>query len=244
MTPGDTVWWADAAAPLVFLACWIGYARWADRGRGYPGSLMARTDELRGAWMRQMLAREVRIVDIQVVQVLVNAIAFFASSAVLVIGGAIAVLGAREQAMEVIASVPFAAQSPPRVWEAKVLLLVVVFVYAFFKFTWALRQFNYVAIFIGATPPHTEAADAAAGRFAAQAARAASRASDHFNKAMRSYYFGLAALGWFVHPYLLVALTVAVVLVVYRREFRSRTLTDIAAALGHAGAGGAGGQAP
>jgi uncharacterized membrane protein len=88
--PG-TVWWADVAAPLVFLACWIGYARWADRGRGYPGSLMARVDGLRAAWMRQMLGREVRIVDIQVVGVLVNAIAFFASSAVLVIGGARAV---------------------------------------------------------------------------------------------------------------------------------------------------------
>ena len=48
---------------------------------------------------------------------------------------------------------------------------------------------------------------------------------------MRTYYFGLAALSWFVHPYLLVALTVAVVLVVYRREFRSRTLETIRASL-------------
>src|SRR3954449_1737799 len=48
---------------------------------------------------------------------------------------------------------------------------------------------------------------------------------------MRTYYFGLAALSWFVHPYLLMALTVAVVLVVYRREFRSRTLETITARL-------------
>lgn len=243
MTPG-TISWADAAAPLVFVACWIGYSRWADRGRGYAGSLMARVDELRGAWMRRMLARDVRIVDIQVVGVLVGAIAFFASSAVLVIGGALAILGAREQAMAVIANIPFAAHSPPQVWEAKVLLLVMVFVYAFFKFTWALRQFNYVAIYIGAAPPHTEAADPAAARFAVQAARAASRASDHFNKAMRSYYFGLAALGWFVHPYLLMGLTAAVVLVVYRREFRSRTLADLAKALGAAAAEGDGLSGP
>lgn len=223
----DAIAWPDVLAPLFFLVCWIGYARWAERGRGYPRSLMARVGELREVWMRQMLARDVRIVDVQIVQVLVNAIAFFASSTVLIIGGLLAVLGAREEAMDVIAQIPFATMSPPMVWEAKVLLLVLVFVYAFFKFTWALRQFNYVAIVLGAAPPPSEAEAPGARSFAAHAARLASRAAENFNKAMRSYYFGLAALSWFVQPYLFAALTVAVVLVVYRREFRSQALATV-----------------
>jgi uncharacterized membrane protein len=110
-----------------------------------------------------------------------------------------------------------------------VLLLVVVFVYAFFKFTWALRQFNYVAILVGAAPPPAAAASPAALAYADQAARVANRAAEHFNKAMRSYYFGLAALTWLIQPWLLVLATVAVVRVVYRREFRSATLASVMA---------------
>jgi uncharacterized membrane protein len=223
--------WPDILAPALFLAGWVGYSRWADRDDGRPGSLMAGVGELRRAWMRQMLARDVRIVDTQIVSVLVHAIAFFASSAVLIIGSAVAMLGARDKVMEVIGAIPFAAANPPGTWEAKVLLIVVVFVYAFFKFTWSLRQFNYVVIMIGAAPPLDEAQTPAAIAYADRTARVATRAAEHFNKAMRTYYFGLAALSWFVHPYLLVALTVAVVLVVYRREFRSRTLETITASL-------------
>jgi uncharacterized membrane protein len=221
--------WADLLAPAVFLASWAGYSLWADRGTGRKGSLMYLIDQLRGVWMRQTLACEVRITDIQVVQVLVQSIAFFASSVVLIIGGGIAVLGAREQAVAVLEQIPFAVATPPALWEAKVLLLLVVFVYAFFKFTWALRQFNYVAILIGAAPPWTEASSPEALIVAEQARVIATRASGHFNKAMRSYYFGLAALTWFIHPHLFIGLTLAILAVVYRREFRSQAAQSIAA---------------
>ena len=132
---------------------WAGYALWADRRAAAEGSLMALIDQLRGCGCGRCWRATMRIMDIQVVQVLVQSIAFFASSAILIIGGCIAVLGAREQAVAVLSEIPFAVDDPAALWEAKVLLLLVVFVYAFFKFTWALRQFNYVAILIGAAPP-------------------------------------------------------------------------------------------
>jgi uncharacterized membrane protein len=219
--------WPDLVAPAFFVACWAGYSRWADDGAGYPRSLMARADELRIAWMGRMLGRDVRIVDVQVVQVLVQAIAFFASSAVLIVGGCLAVLGARDQAMAIVDQIPFAAHSPPVVWEAKMLLLAGVFVYAFFKFTWALRQYNYVTTIIGAAPPYTENGTPAAAQFALRAGSFANRAASNFNKAMRSYYFGIAALAWLVHPFLLMLTTAAVVLIVYRREFQSRSVAAL-----------------
>lgn len=214
---------ADLLAPLLFLAAWVGYARWAD----WPGrpSLMARMHEYRLVWMRRMLARENRITDLQVVQVLVANIAFFASSSILLIGGLVAVLGARDQALAILAELPLAAPGGRTLFDAKVLLMILVFVYAFFKFTWALRQFNYVAILIGAAPPPAEAGQAAAERLIQRAARMATRAADHFNKAMRAYYFGLAGLAWFVHPLLFAAAALWVVLVSWRREFRSHSLT-------------------
>jgi len=47
----------------------------------------------------------------------------------------------------------------------------------------------------------------------------------NFNRGVRAYYFGLAALSWFMHPMLFAAVTIWVVAVVYRREFMSPTLT-------------------
>src|SRR5690606_14424812 len=146
----------------------------------------------------QMLERENRIVDTQIVSILVQNISFFASSAILVTGGLLALLGARDRALAALAEIPLAARTDPSIWEFKVLLLMVVFTYAFFTFTWSLRQFNYVAIMIGAAPPPETAASPESRRFLERAAEVATRAGDYFNKAMRAFYFGLAALAWFL----------------------------------------------
>ncbi len=216
--------WVDLVAPAFFLLCWVGYSAFADGLAGSRRSLMGRIHELRQVWMERMLARENRIGDMQVVMILAQSNAFFASTSLLIIGGCLAILGARDQAMSVLNEIPGIADTPLFLWEMKVLLLVVVFVFAFFKLTWSLRQFNYVAILIGAAPPPEEAQTAAGRAYARKAAGVASRAADHFNKALRTFYFGLAALSWFLQPYLFIALTALVVLVVYRREFRSHTL--------------------
>lgn len=214
--------WVEIAAPLVFLSCWVGYALCADLLQLGRRSLMLRMDEYRRAWLLQMLERENRIVDVQVVQVLIQNISFFASSAILIVGGFLAVLGAGDQARLIVSEIPFAEPPSPFLWEVKVLLLVVIFVYAFFKFTWSLRQFNYVAILIGAAPlgraPDTIA-------MAERIAVVANRAGDHFNRAMRAYYFGLAALSWFIQAWLFILCSLLVVLIVYRREHRSTVLS-------------------
>jgi uncharacterized membrane protein len=213
----------DAIAPLFFLVAWLGYHWWADAGPGHERSLMARVDEQRRRWMGEMIRRDPRIGDLQLVHVLTQSISFFASSAVLIIGGGLAMLGARERAMAIVAELPFAATSPPFVWQAKVLLLITAFVYAFFKFTWALRQFNYVAILIGSAPSPAAADTSEAQAHAARAADVANEAADHFNKAMRSFYFGLAVIAWFYNAWAFMALTALVVAIVWQREFRSRT---------------------
>ena len=208
----------DFASLAFFAACWIGYALYADIRRIGKNSLMARMHQQRVLWLTQMLKRENRIVDVQVVQVLVQNVAFFASSTILIVGGAVAMLGAGDAAMAVVDELPFAAPVSPVLWDLKVILMIVIFTYAFFKFTWSLRQFNYVATLIGAAPPHTEAPDEA---YARRVALLASRAADHFNRAMRAYYFGLAALAWFIQPWLLIGASILVLIVVWRREYRS-----------------------
>ena len=219
--------WPDLIAPVFFLLCWMGYAAYADGRLARSTSLMGRVHQYRELWMRRMLARDNRIADLAALSVLTQNNAFFASSCVLIVGGCLAILGARDQAVAVLDELPLVPVTPLVLYEMKVLLLVVVFVYAFFKFTWSLRQFNYVAILIGAAPPHEAAHLPESLCYAENAAMVASQAAEHFNKALRSFYFGLAALSWFLHPWLLAVLTAVVVLVVYRREFHSTTLVAV-----------------
>ena len=49
-------------------------------------------------------------------------------------------------------------------------------------------------------------------------------ANRNFNSGLRACYFGVAALSWFLHPALMIGVTLSVVYVLYQREFRSRTL--------------------
>jgi len=50
-------------------------------------------------------------------------------------------------------------------------------------------------------------------------------ASNNFNQGLRSYYFAMAAMSWFLHPWVMIATTMWIAWVLYAREFRSRTLS-------------------
>jgi uncharacterized membrane protein len=60
--------------------------------------------------------------------------------------------------------------------------------------------------------------------FAEEAAQVISRAALAFNLGLRSYYFGLAYLIWFLNPWFFMLVSTWVVAVLYRREFKSAVL--------------------
>lgn len=213
----------DISAFAWFLLCWVGYTRYADlRARNHL-TLMSVMHLYRLQWMREMLHREVRIVDSSVVTILARSATFLASTTIFILAGLLAVLGTMDKAMEVVADLRYAVQSSREVWELKLFGLLLVFIYAFFKFTWSLRQFNYACILIGGfpAPDAVRAEDEARAR---RTARLLSLAGDNFNSGLRAYYFGLGTLSWFMHPALYMLVCGWVVLVLYRREFRSKTL--------------------
>jgi uncharacterized membrane protein len=216
----------EIAAFAWFVLCALGYKLFADHW-GVSSGLMGATARHRLAWMERMLERENRIVDTTLVATMSNSVSFFAQTSIFILGGLIAVLGAQERAREVIADVPFATASSALLWEVKVALLIVIFVFAFFKFTWSLRQFNYLVVLIGAAPLYDRIGAGESGPVARRAARMSDLAVNHFNVGIRAYYFGLAALGWFVNAWLFMAASAWVVLVLWRREFRSNTLAAL-----------------
>ena len=86
-----------------------------------------------------------------------------------------------------------------------------------------MRQLDYCSIMVGAVAGPGDLTDADRKR-AENASRVASIASPHTIRGIRAYYFGLALLAWHIHPFALMVSTVLVVVVLYRREFHSRTL--------------------
>lgn len=217
----------DVAAFIWFLIAWFGYQAFSARWCEHHPSLLGETNKLRKEWMARVSHRDVRMVDAAITANLSNSPTFFASTTMIVIGGLFALLARTDTVRQVVSDIPYAAQSTELMWELKILTLVAVFIYAFFCFTWSLRQFNFVAVMVGAAPPGQimdERHDEAHATHATRAGILVSLAAQSFNDGLRGYYFAIAAIGWFFHPLLLVATSSLVVLVLYRREFRSKPL--------------------
>ena len=162
-----------------------------------------------------------RMVDAQVTAALQNGAAFFASTSLIAIGGALTLLRSSEEIMTVMSLLPFGATPSRSLWDLKMMGLIVIFVYAFFKFAWSYRLFNYVAILFGATPLAAAKDTPEAQTHAARTARLFTSAGRHFNRGQRAFFFALAYLGWFISAYVLMATTAAVMYVMWRRQFMS-----------------------
>ena len=218
--------WADWLALVCFLALWVGYAWFAREWGRRMGSLIHTTNRYRGYWMTQTTARDPRMLDGVITQTLSNTPAFFSSTSILVIGGLFALLGTTDKVTELMSGIPFAQATTLIVFEFKILVLVAIFVYSFFRFSWCMRQYTFVALVIGSMPSPESFASGQFDRqqFADRAAAMVGSAAETFNDGLRAYYFSFAALAWFFSPLAMVGGTLLVVLILYRREFHSEVL--------------------
>jgi uncharacterized membrane protein len=214
---------ADWLALGWFFVCWIGYLQFARRRALIDGSLLAASDAFRHRWMYQTAVRENRVFDGVVLQNLSSAPAFFASTTIFIIGGLIAALGTSDKASDLVRDLPFAARTSALVFELKLLLLTGIFVSAFFRFTWAMRQYGFVALVIAAAQEREayQADEALRRGFSERAGRIVALAAETFNNGLRSIYMSFAAVLWFVSPVVFALGSAAVVWVLYQREFHS-----------------------
>ena len=140
----------DIAAFVWFVAAWIVYSIVIERSAKGRTGLNALMNRYRDEWMERLLERDMRMVDAQVTAALQNGAAFFASTSLIAIGGALTLLRSSEEIMTVMSLFPFGATPSRSLWGLKMMGLIVIFVYAFFKFAWSYRLFNYFAIMVSA----------------------------------------------------------------------------------------------
>jgi uncharacterized membrane protein len=214
-------YWVDIAAVGFFALEWTVYAVTLEHTAYGRNSLSARMNTYREVWIRRMLDREARMVDMQIMASLQNGTAFFASTSLFAIGGALALLRGTNDALAVLGALPINLSPSPALWEIKCVGLLLIFVYAFFKFAWSYRLFNYVAILLGAMPQAKQGGTPEAEAHVIRTTRLFEAAGRHFNRGQRAFFFALGYLGWFASPWVLFATTAAVVIVTWRRQFAS-----------------------
>ena len=224
----------DGAAVIWFFAVILIYRFVAEWGPYEGQSIAGLIQAQRQAWMRNMAMRENRVLDSVVLQSLSQGNAFFASTSVIVIGGLSAIMGSGEKIQGLLERLPLVYKSSPELWEMKVMLLIAIFVFGFFKFAWAFRLSHYTGIMIGSTPildaEHERDATnvAVCEAHAVRTAALIGYAAEHANSGLRAFYYAIAGMAWFFHPVAFIIATTWVVAILIRRDFFSRSRRAIA----------------
>ena len=222
----------DFIALLVFVVLWTGFS-WLTTTRGLRvfgrRSLNQLVAEQRRRWIRNSLKRDLKMIDTQIMAGLQNGTAFFASTTIFAIGGCFALLGATDKVDAIFRDLPFAFHGGRAAYELKVGGLICIFGYAFFKFGWSYRLFNYCTILFGGLPmvdrarEHPAETEKAAERVIAMNILAAK----NFNAGLRAIFLSIGYLGWFINAWVFMAMTVFVIATLIRRQYFSDARTVV-----------------
>lgn len=219
----------DVIALSCFIICWAGYTGFARKKAKTTNCIARCLHQHRVHWMYETITREVRVGEASLLANLERNIAFFASSTLLVLAGILTLFAKIDTLEGVIYSMPYADHVSHFTIQLKLSLLAFIFVLSFFQFTWSMRQYGFVNVMVGAAPIDTSGLNENLRAYATQMAKVQDQAAHSYNYGLRSYYFALAAICWFFHPFLFIFMSVWVVYTLYMREFNSKSVKAITA---------------
>ena len=226
----------DLIALAFFMVAWCSHHWIVNFSPWYGNTISASMSVFRERWMNNMVYRDPKMPDTLIQNTLQYGVLFFASTSILLIGALVAGLGASDEAIKILRDLPFVVSTTRAAWDIKVLMVIFIFTFAFFKFAWSYRLFNYVLIMIGAAPDISVIATKQQSvgidmdDYASRVGQLHTLGARHFTTGLNSYFFAMAAITWFLSPLLFIGATVWVSVVLYRRAFRSnfgRILTGI-----------------
>lgn len=214
----------DLIAVIWFLSLWIGYTLFAKKRAKVVSCLSFELRRKRNDWMQKMLTRDNKMADVGLISTLERNVTFFASSCLLILAGLLTAVASAEKLSVVLTNlIPWSQQSETEV-QIKLIFLVFIYVFTFFQLTWSLRQYGFCGVLIGAAPDGRGMTSEEQALYANRAAKVIDQAGHSFNYGLRSIYFSLAALTWFIDAWLFMLVSVVVVVVMKQREFHSKVL--------------------
>lgn len=214
----------DVVAVVWFLALWIGYTLFAKKKARSVSCLSFELRRKRNDWMQRMLLRDNKMADVGLISTLERNVAFFASSTLLILAGLLTAMASADKLSVMLSNLVSWANYSESAVQGKLVLLATIFVFAFFQFTWSLRQYGFCGVLIGAAPDGRGMASEEQQLYANRASKVIDQAGHSFNYGLRSIYFSLSALTWFIDPILFMVASVVVMLVMKHREFHSKVL--------------------
>jgi uncharacterized membrane protein len=220
----------EIIALAYFFLLWAGYARYAKyRAKQQEKASLSRSLRAhREAWAERMLGREMRMTDASLLASQERVAAFFASTTLLLIAAVLTALTSSYQIAEIASHIPFTERQTNGQIEAKLALLLLLLVFAFFKVTWSLRQYGFTAVVVGSAPDTREAISAQEREeFTRNMAKLMDSAGHDTNSCLRTYYFALSLMCWLGGTVPFVVVATITVFVLYNREFKSSAVLAI-----------------
>ncbi|MDB5474571.1 MAG: hypothetical protein JWP49_82 [Phenylobacterium sp.] len=219
----------DLVALGLFLVAWLFYQPLlkllAQRGGGTINTDMT---VIRTAWMRNMVGRQNRFMDGQLLGQTLNSASFFTSSNLILIAAIAGGLFGGERTFRTASSLAVIQTSSRALFEAQLALVLICLARGLLDLIWSIRQLNYCIAAIGAVPVTVEAEHH--HTYGDIAARLLNPALSSFNSGVRAYYFALAAAAWlFGAPAFIIVTLGAVSLLVWRqrRSPAARAVADL-----------------
>ncbi len=218
--------WINLLSLVWFFFCWVGYSGFAKYQAKKVDCIASVMHRHRVDWMRSVLSRDMRVGDAAIISNLEKNVAFMASTSMLILAAMITVIANTDQVTQLFSTLPFFSETNAQLIQFKFFLLCLIFIYAFFTFTWSLRQFGFCGVLIGAAPNAVEKniSNEECRVFSLHCGKILDQASHSYNFGLRSFYYSMAMLAWFIHPLLFMLATATVVAILYQREFRSKSL--------------------
>lgn len=216
-----------------FICCWLGYSLIARKQAKKRNSLSSVLYRYRKEWVLKLSRSGMSEVDSELLGSLERQVSFMASTSLLILASLVTVLSAASEEFMNMSSLQFVEEVSLEIVQMKLLLMICIFVYGFFTFSWSLRQYGFCFVLFGSSFNTVRFyRDNDEEKFQAQAAprdfkamtKVLDRAAHSYNYGIRAYYFAMAALAWFINDWFFMAACAVVIFVLYRREFRSSSL--------------------
>jgi uncharacterized membrane protein len=217
----------DWAALLLFVLAIFAYGRFAD-GAG-KGILNDHMRKVRRRWMLRYLERDDRVLDAIFTGHSMNSISLFSSATLLIVVALLGLLGNSDLAYRLATQSTFIANTTGALFQVKLMGVICVFIYGFYRFTWALLQYNYLLALTSSAPLTGDLTPETAKVMADKLSVVLNAAVTSFHSGFRTYYYALALVGWFFHPLVFMAASVLVTFILVYRQIHSPAAGAIAA---------------
>lgn len=148
---------------------------------------------------------------------LMSSVSFMASTSALLVLAVLAVFGQLPALMAALETIAIGRAHSAGAVVLQLLVMLSLFVLAFFAFTLSLRQFNHFCILLGAIDARSEPAAIELDAMA----QLNSLGARSFNSGIRAFYFSVATVAWFAAEWLAIVASIATILILLYREFFS-----------------------